>query len=339
MAEFHALTGPAPTRLEMPDAWNALLAPPRIVCETRVSPAVAGPDARFRSDSAAPPASGIRLMTAHFPVRCLALAAALLLGLSSSKSQAQGLLVKLPAEDGVGVRYEGTYKQLVKRPNSVQGDSTIEWRRQLKISSVGKEDAEFQGTTQPCRWIEFKVQTGHAKEGDIDAGPGSVRIYKVLIPESVIRDTVNEPIADGREIYTAYIPIVKGFRKFGDETAQPIDPPVLSIFPAIAQIQHYRNLAPAGEPADLQIPIGNTPARPFKGSLTTESPTRRSTNSAEIFRSDNVPFGIAKWTAKTTTEEKPGTAARTDFVVTNEITEEMSAFELLSGAESELITP
>jgi hypothetical protein len=278
-------------------------------------------------------------MTALVRIRSLTIAAVIALGLSATTARAQGLIVKLPAEDGVGVRYEGTYKQLVKRPNSVQGDSTIEWRRQLKISSVGKEEAEFQGKTQPCRWIEFKVQTGHAKEGDIDAGPGSVRIYKVLIAESVIRDSVNEPIGEGREIYTAYIPIVKGFRKFGDETAQPIDPPVLSIFPAIAQVQQYRNLAPAGEPADLQLPIGNVPAKPFKGSLVTESTTRRSNNSAEIFRSENVPFGVAKWTAKTTTEEKPGTAARSEFVVTNEITEEMSAFELLSGAESELITP
>ncbi len=35
----------------------------------------------------------------------------------------------------------------------------------------------------------------------------------MLIPESVIRNTVNEPIGGGREIYTSYLPIVKGFRK------------------------------------------------------------------------------------------------------------------------------
>ncbi len=278
-------------------------------------------------------------MTAIFRFPSVALAAALAVTLSATSASAQGLLVRLPAEDGVGVRYEGTYKQLVKRPNSVQGDSTIEWRRQIKISSVGREEAEFQGTTQPCRWIEFKVQTGHAKEGDIDAGPGSVRIYKVLVPEGAIRDTVHEPIGDGREIYTSFIPIVKGFRKFGDETAQPIDPPVLVVFPAIAQLQYYRNLEESGGAAELQLPIPGITGVPFKGSLTTESPTRRTVNSAEVFRSEAIPFGVAKWTAKTVTEEKPGTAARTDFTVTNEIVEEMSAFELLTGAESELITP
>jgi hypothetical protein len=274
-------------------------------------------------------------------LRCLrsTFAAGAALVLLSASASAQGLLVKLPAEDGVGVRYEGTYKQLVKRPNAVQGDSTIEWRRQLKITSVGKEEAEFQGKMQPCRWIEFKLQTGHAKEGDIDAGPGSVRIYKVLIPEGAIRNTVNEPIAEGREIYTSFLPIVKGFRKFGDETAQPIEPPVLAIFPTLSQLQHYRNLASSGDATELQLPIGNVPVQPFKGSLTTESTTRRTSNSAEVFRSDNVPFGVAKWTAKTVTEEKPGTAARSEYAVTNEIVEEMSAFELISGGESELITP
>ncbi len=104
-------------------------------------------------------------------------------------------------------------------------------------------------------------------------------------------------------------------------------------------MQLYRDLAPAGDAAELQLPIGNLSAQPFKGSQTTESTTRRTVNSAEVFRSDNVPFGVAKWTAKTTTEEKPATAVRTEFVVTNEITEEMSAFELIQGAESELITP
>ena len=32
---------------------------------------------------------------------------------------AQGLVWSLPEEDGIGVRYEGTYTQLVKRPNAV----------------------------------------------------------------------------------------------------------------------------------------------------------------------------------------------------------------------------
>ena len=58
-------------------------------------------------------------MTALVRMRCLTFAAVIALGLSATTARAQGLIVKLPAEDGVGVRYEGTYKQLVKRPNSV----------------------------------------------------------------------------------------------------------------------------------------------------------------------------------------------------------------------------
>jgi len=256
----------------------------------------------------------------------------------SRGASAQGLVWNLPQEDGVGIRYEGTYTQLVKRPNAVEGDATLTWTRRLKISSVGKEEAEFRGKTQPCRWIEFKLQTGRPKEGDIDVGPGSMRIYKVLMAESIIRGEVTEPIAEGRDIYVSYLPIVKGFRKIGDEPAQPIDPLVLQVTPAISQLQHYRNLTASGPASEIQIPIGNVSGTLFKGSAVVESLTRRVTSTGEIFRSETVPFGVAKWTARTVTEEKPSTAPRTDFVVIAEITEEMSAHEILSGAESELIT-
>jgi len=259
----------------------------------------------------------------------------LVVGRSAS---AQGLLWTLPQEDGVGVRYEGKYRQLVKRPNNVTGDTTIEWTRRLKITSVGKEEAEFRGKTQPCRWIEFKVQTGKPKEGDIDAGPGAVRIYKVLIPESVIRGQLTEPLAADRDVYISYIPIVKGFRKIGDEEATAIDTPVFQVRPVISQLQHYRNLKEDGPPTELQLPAGNFTSQLYKGSTVSESPIQRSTNSAEIYRSEAIPFGVAKWTAKTVTEEKPSTAPRNEFVVTNEITEEMAAFEVLSGQESELVT-
>jgi hypothetical protein len=257
--------------------------------------------------------------------------------LAASSASAQGLLYSLP-EDGTGVRYEGTYKQLVKRPNAVEGDTTITGTQRLRIASVGKEEAEFRGKLEPCRWIEFKIQTGRPKEGDIDAGPGSVRIFKVLIPESAVRGTITEPVGGDREIFVSYLPIVKGFRKIGDEEAQPIDPPVFQVRPVLSQLQHYRNLMPEGSPEELQVTAGTFSSQLYKGSAVSESPKQRSTNSAEIYRSDAIPFGIAKWTAKTVTEEKPTTATRSEFVVANEVTEEMAANEVLNGVESELIT-
>ncbi|MBX3443441.1 MAG: hypothetical protein KF774_13630 [Planctomyces sp.] len=250
----------------------------------------------------------------------------------------QGLLNNLPDEDGVGVRYEGTYRQLVKRPNAVEGDTTIQWSRRLRIASVGREEAEYRGQLQPCRWIEFRVQTGRPKEGDIDAGPGSTRIYKVLVPESAVRGTIDEPIAENRQIFVSYIPIVRGFRKIGDEPAQPIEPPVLQARPVLTQLHHYRNLMPDGAPGDFQAPAGNFDSQLYKGSQSAESTTQRSASTAEIYRSDAIPFGLVKWTVKTVVEEKPTTAPRTDYVITNEITEEMSAFEILNGVDSELIT-
>jgi hypothetical protein len=247
-------------------------------------------------------------------------------------------LWKLPEQDGVGVRFEGTYRQLVKRPNSQEGDTQIEWRRRLKISSVGQEEAEFRGELQPCRWIEFKLQTGHAKEGDIDSGPGSTRIYKLLIPEASIRGELTEPLAEDREVFVSFIPIIRGFRKIGDESAQPVTGTSFQLFPLISTLQHYRELTPRGGAESLQLPIGPITAEVFEGTTMAESPSIRTTSSAEIFRSDELPFGVAKWVVKTVTAEKPPTAARSEFATSNEIVEELQALEVFDGAESELIT-
>jgi hypothetical protein len=266
----------------------------------------------------------------------------LLLG-TGSLAQAQGLLWSVPEEDGTGIRYEGTYTQLVKRPNAVEGDTTIVSTRRLRIASVGKEEAEFRGEKQPCRWIEFKVQTGRPKEGDIDSGPGSVRIYKILVAESIIKGKTTEPLSSDREVFISIIPIVKGFRKIGDEPAQPISPNILQISPAISLLQHYRNLKGDGETAQFEL-VGaggmtsSVAGDKFTGSNILESQTSRSTNTAEIFRSEIVPFGVVKWTAKTTVEEKTSTAPRSEFVLKSEITEEMVALEVLNGVESELVT-
>ena len=44
----------------------------------------------------------------------------------SSSASAQGLLWKLPEGEKTWCRYEGTYKQTMRRPNSAEGDLTLE---------------------------------------------------------------------------------------------------------------------------------------------------------------------------------------------------------------------
>ena len=251
-------------------------------------------------------------------------------------AHAQGLVWSLP-EDGDWVRYEGTYSQLVRRPNSPQGDLQLEWRRYLTIKSVGEEMAEYNGEMQPCRWLEFKTETGKTTEGVLDAGPGGIRMYKVLVPESAIRGTVNEPVGDGRELFVSYLPVVKGYRRLGDEPAQEMESGVFQIYPLVSLMRHYRNLAPEGDQLSVSVPAGDVQAQLYKGDLTMETTSRRSSNSCDLYRSDEIPFGVARWEATTTAETKGTIDLRSAFEEAVVLKESMQAVSTGTDAESDFL--
>ncbi|MCA8993626.1 MAG: hypothetical protein KDA69_16045 [Planctomycetaceae bacterium] len=252
----------------------------------------------------------------------------------SSNTFAQGLLWQLP-EDGAWIRYEGDYTQTITRPN--EAPQVLSWTRYVTIRSVGKEDGDYRGMTQPCRWVEIEVETGDASGGVLDAGPGGQRMFKLLIPESAIRGTVREPVAKGKDIFASYIPIVKGFRKIGDNVAEPIPSGIFQIYPVVSLLQHYENLQADGDAQPLTLAKVSVNAQAYKGSLTTERNNYRSTNTGEVFRCEELPFGVAKWTATTVVEEKATTDPRSQFEETVSIKEVMQAAEVGTDAESELI--
>lgn len=267
-------------------------------------------------------------------LRSAAVAFALFGALCATEAHAQGLVWSLP-EDGAWVRFEGTYRQLVRRPDSTAGDLQLEWTRHLTIKSVGTSEESYNGEVQPCRWIEIKVVTGQVKEGLIDAYPGAIRIYKLLVPEAAITGEV----LDAEGILVSHIPLVRGYRKIGDEDPQELESGVFAIYPLVSLLQHYRNLAPESDEAiQEQTPAGLVSATLWKGSLTMESRTNRSNNEAQIWRSEEVPFGIAKWVVRDMREEKHPTQSRDLFRETTEVEIEMSAHEIGIGAETELIT-
>lgn len=265
---------------------------------------------------------------------CLAPAVALMGLCAAGPARAQGLIWSLP-EDGAWVRFEGTYKQLVRRPDSTAGDLQLQWTRHLIIKSVGTAEEAYQDQVQPCRWIEIKVITGQEKEGLIDAGPGGTLICKILVPESAITGEV----LDAEGILISHIPVVRGFSKIGDQDPQPIETGVFQIYPLVSFLQHYRNLASESDDAvQEQIPTGVVSASVWKGSLTMESRTNRSTNQGQIWRTSDVPFGLAKWYVRDVREEKHPTQSRDLFRETMEVEIEMAAHEIGTGAETELIT-
>jgi hypothetical protein len=249
-------------------------------------------------------------------------------------ASAQGLLWSLP-EDGTWVRHEGTYTQVETRPDSIEGDLQIEWERWLTISSVGREMAEFNNETVPCRWIEIKVETGKGSETGIDAGPIGARIVKVLVPESrVMGKQIDED-----QIPVAFIPIVKGYRKIGENPTEEIEAKVLQIFPMVSMLLHYPTIQSTGEEEDPDVRLGPVTATKLKGSYKMENLYSRSENEATLWQSDEVPFGLAKWSVVLLREAKDASESREEFRQVSEITEEMSAHLTGNDAQSELATP
>lgn len=254
-------------------------------------------------------------------------------------SSAQGLLWSLPA-DGAIVEFAGKYHNKQERPGSNEGPLELEWDSRLTIQSVGEEMADFEGAPTACRWIEFKVVTGKASkkgveaDAGIDPGPHGTVIYKVLIPV----DRVKGQLKDEDDLPITYVPIVKGYRKVGQQPPQVIREKVLSFCPLLGLFANYIDLAPAGEAGDLELPnVGTVKASPMKGTLKLQNQTSKSENVGEIWRSEEVPFGWAKYKVKLTRQQKDITAPDTAFAPAAEIEVEMVAVKKeTSGAKSEL---
>lgn len=254
--------------------------------------------------------------------------------LSGQPANAQGLIWKLPA-DGTWLRYEGTYQQIETRSTTGGTDLTIQWIQHLTIKSVGQQEAEFEGKTVPCRWLEFKVQTGKKSEAGINPGPVGASIYKILVPEN----RVIGKLADDETIPVSFLPIVKGYRKDGEKPVEEMTGSVFQIYPKVALIRHYTTLEKEGEPEPLDVGVGSTTAQKWKGKYEAENSQNHTVQEAELWRSDDVPFGLAQWTVKLTMERKGSNEARSAFKQVAQTLVEMKALETGTDAKSEIETP
>ncbi len=247
---------------------------------------------------------------------------------------AQGLLWYLP-EDNTGVEYQGEITTETIRDDLPEGMEIIRKERQMTIKSVGQEDAEYNGTVQPCRWIEIKVITGEAGAAGIDPGPVGQRIYKVLVPESKI---IDQP-KDKSNVENIMIPIVKGFRRNGESAVQPIKTKGLAFYPTICQLVPFPDLEVVASSETPQMKATNISvnARHVKGATSSERPESRTEAEADMWVSSEVPFGLARWESVVTQKKKESTAPRSAFVVTQKTKSEMSVSRILTSAESELV--
>ena len=251
--------------------------------------------------------------------------------IGAPRASAQGLIFNLP-EDGTAVEYEGTLTQAT----SAEDQTPLTWTNELSIKSVGREDAEFEGKVQPCRWIEIKTLTGKSGAAGIDPGPVGARIYKVLVPESKI---IAEPVdADG--IPNDMLPIVRGFRRLGEEAVKEITTPALRVYPTISLLTNYSNpeVIATNDVPEIILQGQQITAKRMKGEFVMERAESKSTNEGEFWVSTEVPFGLARWVVSVTREEKESTAPRSEFHVVNVVSVDMKLKRIRENAESELVT-
>ncbi|MCA9048782.1 MAG: hypothetical protein KDA89_08645 [Planctomycetaceae bacterium] len=246
------------------------------------------------------------------------------------------MIWSLPA-DKTGVEYEGEIVQENVRPDIPDGKETLTWSREVSIKSVGQEDAEFNGRIQPCRWIEIKVVTGAGGAAGIDPGPVGARIYKVLVPESRIIDQS----ADAEGVPNVMIPIVRGFRRTGENQVKPITSNALRVYPTISLLNNYPDpeVISASEIPQTKAVGQSFNSRHLRGRVVMERPQSRSTNEGHLWVCRDVPFGLARWEVVVTREEKESTATRDTFREVGTIKCTMSVKRVLTNAESELVTP
>ena len=250
---------------------------------------------------------------------------------------AQGVVCKLPA-DGSWVRYEGTYTQTEIRPELATGQIDIEpWTEHVTIKSVGQETAEYRKADTSCRWIEIKIERGRVRDGKVDTGVTGLEIYKVLIPETaVITDNV-----DAEGVPVSFLPLVKGYRKVGKAEPKALTEPALQLYPLGILVGYFRELKLVAEDVDPEVgpAIGSIKANQWDGEVTIERPSNQTIQKSSIWKSDEIPFGVAKWKSEMERLTKDAQAPRETFKPMTKVLVEMTAQEMGDDAKSELIEP
>lgn len=258
------------------------------------------------------------------------------------RADAQGLIWSLP-EPGQWVRFEGDYKETEFRPDAAEGDLEMQWDRHLTLKCLARAEGEFEGEKQPCLWIELVVVTGETDEGIIDPGPAGRRIYKVLVPESFTKTTTitaEGAVIDKHQIPVSRIPIVEGWRKIGDGQTLQIKSNVLEVYPVISLLENYETLKKTSDqPVDPETQLQGVTAKKYTGTIKRESPLNRSESQAELWLSDGVPFGVARWSVTVIREVKDRAQPRSAFKRAARFSVEMKAAEKGDDAQTELITP
>ncbi|WP_145266310.1 hypothetical protein [Calycomorphotria hydatis] len=266
----------------------------------------------------------------QFSLSCLVLA---LVCSGGQLASAQGLLWTVP-RDGLEIRYEGTLQQTVIDEDLAE--ETFNWDRRLTIRSFGPVEEEFEGEEVPCWWIELKLETGKASELGIDSEPLGPRLYKVLVPETVITGSSTTELG----LPIDALPIVRGYKQVRDGDPEPLGADVLQVFPLLSLIRHYRpeELVEAGEEF-VATPAGRYDATRYQAQTVIESPGSRVASTAILLVSRDVPVGPVQWEATMERSVKDVIRPRSTFRIVTKMKETMELREIGTALQSELVAP
>lgn len=254
--------------------------------------------------------------------------------LAAGPAVAQGLVWNLP-EDGTEVIYGGTLTQTDTRPGGEE--TTMTWDRQLVIRSIGTQDVTYNGETTPGRWIELELRTGRATEQGIDPGPVGTRIYRVLVAEPAVTGAT----ADQRGIPNAFLPIVEGYVQVADRPVQKLESNALETYPVLTLLMNYKpnEIKAEAEGEAVDVPAGQFTATKHAAAATVESPAGKIENTATLFVSPDMPFGLVRWTATVVRGTKDPNQTRDDYVPLSRIEEVMEARAINQNAQGVLTLP
>ncbi len=169
----------------------------------------------------------------------------------------------------------------------------------------------------------------------VDTGLTGLTIYKVLVPTTkVLFNAVDD---DG--VPVSFLPIVKGYRKIGKSEPKEMTQPALQLYPLAVLAGYYRDEQITGTDDDPEAGIGAIKADKLQATIAIERNSSRTVQETTIWRSKEVPFGIARYDAKIIREVKDEQQSRDDFKPLSEVVISLKAQEAGEDAKSELAVP
>ncbi len=245
---------------------------------------------------------------------------------------AQGVILRLPS-DGTWVRFEGSYAHTEIRPDTALGKLEIPpWLEHVTIKSVGSVMADYEGESVPCRWIEIKIERGREADGKIAVGKTGLEIYKVLVPEAKV---VEDPVVE-EGVPIGFLPIVRGVRVIGGGEPRPLAEPALKLYPLAMLFTYCRDLKMLEENVDPGTGLGAISSTLMEGTSIQERPGSRTEMTVKVWKSADVPFGVAAWSGRIIRSIKDAEQPREDFKPLTQVDIELKARGTGENAQSEV---